>query len=496
MKKVIVLSRVSTSGQDLTQQTDEVLREVYKDGYTDKNIIIIEDTESAIKLSEEERHGLNKMKDHINKNKSIECVYIYELSRLSRRQLVLFSIRDFLVERKIQLICLKPYFRLLELNGEMSQTGSLMFSLFSSLSESEMMLKQERMMRGRRRNKELGKSIGGRKPFGYNVDKDKRYVINPIESSIVKRIFTDYGYGNKSMREIATELKEEGYFPNNHINTVRLKVQVILNRATYMGEFPYPRIITPELFSIVQQNIESSTENRLFRKKEPFLFKGLVCDARTGYVLSTNGAIDTYFSKHHTGAAIRRINIDPLAWEHSKIMYERYVMNKDKLLKQIKASYQTTAQKIAVIDGEIKDIAIKMERVEESYILGRISKKKSEQLRQRLLEERKIKKNRREELVDLFIRKQSQKKCILLDTIDESSLTHEDKLSIIHQVIDIITVEKPNPTFSVIKIYNRINSLVYVYEVHCWRHTWTLLRESPSNKDPHVEIKSRRSKTY
>ena len=496
MKRVIVLSRVSTSGQDLTQQTDEVLREVYKDGYTDKNIIIIEDTESAIKLSEEERHGLNKMKDHINKNKSIECVYIYELSRLSRRQLVLFSIRDFLVERKIQLICLKPYFRLLELNGEMSQTGSLMFSLFSSLSESEMMLKQERMMRGRRRNKELGKSIGGRKPFGYNVDKDKRYVINPIESSIVKRIFTDYGYGNKSMREIATELKEEGYFPNNHINTVRLKVQVILNRATYMGEFPYPRIITPELYSIVQQNIESSTENRLFRKKEPFLFKGFVCDARTGYVLSTNGAIDTYFSKHHTGAAIRRLNIDPLAWEHSKIMYERYVMNKDKLLKQIKASYQTTSNKIAVIDGEIKDIAIKMERVEESYILGRISKKKSEQLRQRLLEERKIKKNRREELVDLFIRKQSQKKCLLLDTIDESLLTHEDKLSIIHQVIDIITVEKPNPTFSVIKIYNRINSLVYVYEVHCWRHTWTLLRESTSNKDPHVEIKSRRGKTY
>ena len=170
-------------------------------------------------------------------------------------------------------------------------------------------------------------------------------------------------------------------------------------------------------------------------------------------------------------------------------MYERYVMNKDKLLKQIKASYQTTAQKIAVIDGEIKDIAIKMERVEESYILGRISKKKSDQLRQRLLEERKIKKNRREELVDLFIRKQSQKKCLLLDTIDESLLTHEDKLSIIHQVIDIITIEKANPTFSVIKIYNRMNSLVYVYEVHCWRHTWTLIRESTSNKDPHIEIK-------
>ena len=231
LKKVIVLSRVSTAGQDLTQQTDEVLREVYKDGYTDKNIIIIEDTESAIKLTEEERHGLNKMKDHINKNKSIECVYIYELSRLSRRQLVLFSIRDFLVERKIQLICLKPYFRLLELNGEMSQTGSLMFSLFSSLSESEMMLKQERMMRGRRRNKELGKSVGGRPPFGYDVDKDKRYIIDPVESSIIRRIFNDYGYNNKSMKEIAIELREEGYFPNITIITT------ITNKSTNKSSF-------------------------------------------------------------------------------------------------------------------------------------------------------------------------------------------------------------------------------------------------------------------
>ena len=48
--------------------TDEVLREVYKDGYTDSNIIIIEDKESAIQLSEEERHGLNKMKEYISTN--------------------------------------------------------------------------------------------------------------------------------------------------------------------------------------------------------------------------------------------------------------------------------------------------------------------------------------------------------------------------------------------------------------------------------------------
>ena len=490
MKKVIVLSRVSTEGQDLTQQTDEVLREVHKDGYTDSNIIIIEDKESAIKLSEEERHGLNMMKDHINNNPNIKWVYIYELSRLSRRQLVLFSIRDFLVERKIQLICLKPYFRLLEVNGEMSQTGSLMFSLFSSLSESEMMLKQERMMRGRRRNKELGKSVGGRPPFGYDVDKNKRYVIDPKNSLIISRIFKDYGYNNKSMRGIAIELKEEGYFSNPSLNATHQYIQRILNNPIYKGEFPYPPIITAELFSVVQQNISRYNTNKITRKKEPFLLKGLVCDAKTGYILSINGAIDTYFSKHHSGVAIRKNNIDPVVWEHSKIMYERYVMNKDKLLTLIKSQYQTTAKKISVVDQEIKDIGIKLERVEESYILGRISKKKSEQLRTRLLEEKKLKRSRREQFIDQFIKKRKQKQCIILDTINEELLTHDDKVSIINKVVSVIMVEKPNPTYSIIKVYNRINSLVYVYEVHCWRHTWTLIRESTSNKDPHIEIKA------
>ena len=74
MGKAIILSRVSTSQQDLTQQTEDVLREAHKDGYSDRNIIIIENVESAIKLSEEERQGLNKMKDYIKRDSSIQCV--------------------------------------------------------------------------------------------------------------------------------------------------------------------------------------------------------------------------------------------------------------------------------------------------------------------------------------------------------------------------------------------------------------------------------------
>lgn len=38
MRRVIVLSRVSTMQQDLKQQAEEILREVYKDGFNDGRI--------------------------------------------------------------------------------------------------------------------------------------------------------------------------------------------------------------------------------------------------------------------------------------------------------------------------------------------------------------------------------------------------------------------------------------------------------------------------
>lgn len=216
-KKAIILSRVSSMHQNLEQQTEAVLRAVHSDGYKDDNIIIIEDKESAIKLSEEERNGLNKMKEHIESDHSIKAVYLYELSRLSRRQLDLFRMKEYLSERHIQLVCIKPYFRLLDDDGNVSQMGSLAFAMFSTFSETEMELKKERMMRGRRYNRSLGKHSGGRTPFGYTTNKEKFYIIHPQNAEIIKRVFSEYVNERRSMFVIAKGLKEDGLFPNSNI---------------------------------------------------------------------------------------------------------------------------------------------------------------------------------------------------------------------------------------------------------------------------------------
>lgn len=60
--KCIILSRVSTEQQDLIQQTENVKNEALRQGYSPENIIIIEDKESAVKLSEEEIKSLQNEK--------------------------------------------------------------------------------------------------------------------------------------------------------------------------------------------------------------------------------------------------------------------------------------------------------------------------------------------------------------------------------------------------------------------------------------------------
>ena len=59
-----------------------------------------------------------------------------------------------------------------------------------------------KVKRGVKENVINGKSIGGKAPFGYDLDKDGNYVINPIEGPIMRDVFHMYGIEKRSMFEI------------------------------------------------------------------------------------------------------------------------------------------------------------------------------------------------------------------------------------------------------------------------------------------------------
>ena len=465
--KAIILSRVSSNHQTLEQQTEAVLKEVKRDGYTDDNIIIIEDKESAIKLSEEERNGLNKMKEHINNDPSINAVYLYELSRLSRRQTMLFNIRDYLIEHHIQLICLQPYMKLLDEDGKMSQTASLMFSIFSSFSETEMMLKKERMMRGRRHNLSIGKIGSGRPPFGYSIDKDKYYIIDPIQSKIVERFFLQYSKGDVSIADIAKELKEEGLFPKTSFFTLQKRMSDWLERDCYVGISPYPQIISKSLFDKVQSVRKKRKKAPKRKSKNSFLLKGLVYDGNSGRSLCGWSNQDSYYISHYGGLMIKRKFIDPIIWEYVKKMYRKHLMNPTILKRQIQKELDVITKKVDTIRTEIKTILDKIDKVEERMIFGNLSNKRGEELIEQQKDQLSDKERRLFELTNETAYKQQQMvEADFLGELNEDAMTIDNKIAIIRKVVKKISVIRLSKYIAQISVFNLLNNTVTVYEVN------------------------------
>lgn len=475
MDKVIVLSRVSTDSQDLNQQTQEVLKQVCRDGYSEDNIILIEDKESGIKLSEEERNGLNKLKEYIESDSSIKAVYIYELSRLSRRQKVLFSIREYLIEKRIQLISLKPELKLFDNDGNVSQINSILFSLLSSFAESEMIVKKERMMRGIKYNLQNGKAGGGVPPFGYATDKEKRYIIHPEESKILKRIYHEYINTSNSLRTITKELKEEGYFPKTSEATLYTEVQKWCRDKRYIGNQTFPQIISEKEFQLCQEAKHRHMSVHTIKRDETWLLRGLIFDVEYGMMSSAKclhgkTRVDQYTSykkELHKGHSISRKRIDPIVWEESKYLYKKYVINKKKLIRELQDSQRLLSKKIDTITNDINKIQERIDKLEERVIFSRISSSKYDELSTKLLLEKEEKERRYTELINDIAYKQYQIQDIELSKeLNLEKLTQVEKVEIINKVIDIISYKRLNVQNSIISIYNKFNKRVSVYQIN------------------------------
>ena len=384
MGKCILLIRVSTQHQDLSQQTEKVKAEAIKDGFNEKNIIILEDKESAVKLSEEERNGLNKMKWYIE-HENICCVYAYEISRISRQPSILYSIRDFLIKHNVQLIILNPYMKMLKDDGTLSETANIFFGIFSSMAENEGFIRKARMRRGIEKKKSLGLYVGSPVAVGYKVENDK-LVIDEENAALVRRIFNDYINGT-SIRLMARQLQAEGWRKKSAFLTVCQSILNILHREYYCGDASHPAIITHETFEKARHI--AAHKNVYKRTNGPeALLKGKVYDKESGYLLSSNMANKQYYCKRYGHTTISMKSLDMLAagiareW-HNVI----YKLHKKEFEKIIKNEIKKQEKIISTMTDNITNNQDKIDRIVEKYIEGKLSKKKSDELEKKAFEE-------------------------------------------------------------------------------------------------------------
>ena len=237
-KRCILLVRVSTEYQSYDEQEKELYNMAQSYGYSPDQIVPISEKESGRKLKEEERKGLNRMKEIIEQDGDIDCVFAWEISRIARRKKVLFSILEYLTERKIQLIIKEPKIELLKPDGSIDEAAETIFTLYAQMAETEMRNKFSRFERAKRENFAKGKYMGGKYLLGYTVNSEGYWVVDESEGQapLVRLIFQLYISGKYSLTELAKELQDRGYFTHLSITSLKGVLSHLLKNESYRGE--------------------------------------------------------------------------------------------------------------------------------------------------------------------------------------------------------------------------------------------------------------------
>ena len=385
MKECILLLRVSTEQQDYDSQLDDLVKYSKSKGY--EKYYIINDKESGVKLSEEERNGLNEMKELISSNPNINGVCVWELSRLSRQQKILFSIRDYLVERNINIHIFDRKCDVLDSEGNITEAANLLFSIYAYYAEQEAKSTKLRTKRGKQYKNSEGKFVGGKLHFGYTVGKDKTIIINEDEANIIKEIFNKYLNTDISSRQLAKDYYERGIIKAPTFNTARGWMHVLLQNEAYCGGISYkkgqimpnkyPQIIPSEW---IQQAKEKLSKGTVCPRTTDNIYycKSLIKNSN-GMVFQTNVWDCRYFTNKPYMTLPLNL-IDSIAWTLVKfIIYPIYLLNQDTTkMDEIKHQIKVNEEKIVNQSSKIEATKNEMERLKNLYIKGFISEKEFE----------------------------------------------------------------------------------------------------------------------
>jgi DNA invertase Pin-like site-specific DNA recombinase len=467
MGKVLIFVRVSTEAQELEEQKKEMIDFVKLHGYNDGDYIILEEKgASAIKLNDKYLNMVNVVKSYIDEG-TIDCVAVWHINRLGRRDDVLIELKNLFIDNKIQLLVKNPSIQLLNPDGTLNSGAELAFSLFATLVKQDMAERKEKFRRTKKANAAKGKFNGGvNLRFGYRVNEDKFFVEDEVDGPIVRLIFELYSTGKYSSHKVAIELNSRGILTSAGKTISAWLVNGILRSECYYGAAieewnnrVYPAIISKDIFDacaairesnkvIERRKLDGDTNVNLAAKLIRCTECGNLYTSHTDqYSCCSHNPKETHYCPNNL--RINKKVIDGLCWRVASAIHMDYLidMSEDKL-EEYNREIEIIDQKIATLLSKIDGIEAKKQRVVEAYIEGLINAQNKTIKLNKIQEEVSIytrdlnalkeAKNRLYGLIESYTKKEDVE--VFLNSMD--STDEGNKYDIVHQHIKGIRIER------------------------------------------------------
>lgn len=295
-KKVALYLRYSSENQrDESIDAQQRASEDYcqKHGYIITKIYI----DKAKSATTDKRPEFQKMIQD-SEHKDFEIVLVHKLDRFARDKYDSALYKKKLKNNGVKVISITE-------NLDDSPESIILESVIEGMAEYYSKNLAREVMKGLTENAYNCKHTGGSPPLGYDIDDNKKYIINKKEAEAVKLIFQmyleDYTSGNmiKKLNDLGFRTKKGSHWTKNSLTSIirneKYTGVYIYNRSVKKNsngkrnnhknkdnsdiiriEGGIPQIIEKELFEKVQEKIKARKNSSIVTTKTMYLLSGIV----------------------------------------------------------------------------------------------------------------------------------------------------------------------------------------------------------------------------
>jgi DNA invertase Pin-like site-specific DNA recombinase len=191
-------------------------------------------------------------------NRQFEAVIVWKLDRFARNRLDSATYRAILKRNGVKVISAKE-------NISEGPEGIILEAILDGMAEYYSAELSVKVKRGQKGNALKSKACGS-VPFGYRVNAERYFEIDPLTAPIVLEIFTEYA-GGRTVKEISDGLNARKVFANTKYKyTNKSSLHNLLKNRRYIGEYRYGDTITPDgMPAIVPKEVFDSVQERVDR---------------------------------------------------------------------------------------------------------------------------------------------------------------------------------------------------------------------------------------